>query len=141
MSLIPFSVAAILFIIAFSNKRAADTKAKTWVNVRGKVVEIKNFWTNRKKYAPIVAFVSANGQQIYFEGKGHQRSFYQVGQVIDVAYHPLDPHRAEVKHDPGDAEIRNWRFIVGGFFLLCAIPMLFIDLLIVVSGLMSVFRN
>src|ERR1041384_803363 len=109
MSIIPFIIAAIFLTIAFRSKKSAKFKAKNWVTVRGKIIEIKSYWTNRKHYAPFITFYTVENRQFYFNGKGSQKSLYQAGQLVEVVYNPLNPSQAEIKYDPNDSEMITLR--------------------------------
>ncbi len=137
MSLIPFTIAAIFLAIAFSSKRSAESKAKNWITVKGKILEIRDYWTTRKHYAPFITFYTVKNQQIYFSGKGSQKSYYQPGQFVEVVYNPLNPNQAEIKYDPSDAEMRRLRFMVGGFFLFGSFVFFVFDMLILFGGIIS----
>ena len=140
MSLIPFLVAGIFLFIAYSSKSAADAKAKNWVTVRGKVLEIKSYWTNRKHYFPVVAFHTVQGGQQLLHGKGSRNMLYQAGQIVDVVYDPRNPAHAEVRYDLSDTEMRRWRYMIAAFFLFGAFVFLVFDLIIVIGGLLAVIN-
>jgi hypothetical protein len=141
MSIIPFIVAAILLTTAYKNKKSADFKAKNWITSRGKIIEIKTYWTIRRHHAPVITFYTAERQPINFNGKGSQRSFYAVGQFVEVVYNPLNLNNAEVKYDPSDAEMRRLRFLMGGFFLFGFLVFFAIDMMILFLGIRSVLEK
>ena len=137
MSIIPLAIAAIFLSIAFSNKRSADAKAKNWITVKGKVLEMKTYWTTRRHYAPFVTFYTAENHQLFLNGKGSQNILYQPGQLIEVVYNPQNPNQSEIKYDSGDTEMRRTRFMFGGFFLCGGLLFFLIDMVILFAGIMT----
>lgn len=141
MSIIPILIAAILLSFAVRSKKAANFKAKNWITTRGKIIEIKSYWTNRKHYAPFITFYTVDNQQFQFYGKGSQKYLYQVGQFIEVVYNPLNPNHAEIKFDPSDNEMRTIRFVIGGIFLFFAAIFFVIDMIFLLVIILGMLRK